>query len=94
MIDIKSIDKAKLLAALYNASQVQGLGFLHATDTDLSLEEAQQLLTESTYFDYLHGKVLKIDLAGDTLDPQLYDRDNGAGAALQVVNSVLDKMTQ
>lgn len=32
MVDITGLDKAEVLYALYNASHVQGLGFLQAVD--------------------------------------------------------------
>ncbi len=71
MINISKIDKA------------QGLGFLHFTPQDMTKEEAQAELdkTSSKYFDYLDGRIMKIDLSGNELDPRLYDRDNGQGAA-------------
>lgn len=40
---------------------------------------------ERIYFDYLQGRVMKVDLAGDELDPRLYDRDNGEGAARRAI---------
>lgn len=48
----------------------------------MSTDEAQELLDSGqTYFDYLKGRVMKVDLSGDKLNPFLYDRDNGQGAA-------------
>ncbi len=86
MIDLKGRNKAEVLAKLYNASKVQGMGFLQAVDGQMSAYEAQKLLDEGqTYFDYLHGKVMKVDLSGDSLDPWLYDRDNGEGAAARAL---------
>jgi hypothetical protein len=41
------------------------------------------------YFDYVGGRVLKVDLSGDELDPVLYDRDNGEGAADEAVSLVV-----
>jgi hypothetical protein len=32
-------------------------------------------------FDYLKGRVMKVNLTNDTLYTRLYDRDNGPGAA-------------
>lgn len=81
MIDITNLNKAAILAALYNASRPLGLGYLHYTPEDMTTEEAAALLRRQTYFDYLKGRVMKIDLSGNTLDPQLYDRDNGQDAA-------------
>jgi hypothetical protein len=40
---------------------------------------------EPLYFDYLCGRPLKVDIGGDTLDPRLYDRDAGEGAAARVI---------
>ena len=85
MIDLKGLDKAEVLAKLYNASKPQGLGFLHATPDDMSVDSARELLEEYTRFDYLHGRVMKINLSGDELDPRLYDRDNGEGAAARAI---------
>lgn len=89
VIDIKGLDKAEVLLALYNGSHCQGLGFLQALDT-YTLEDAKRDLKESIdgYFDYLHGRVLKVDLSGDSFDSWLYDRDCGEGAAERVINEL------
>lgn len=85
-IDIKGLDKAAVLAALYNASRVQGLGFLQARNGDMTAAQAAKIIKEAgTYFDYLHGKVMKVDLSGDDFFAGLYDRDNGAGAAERAI---------
>ena len=82
MIDLKGKDKAEVLAKLYNASKPLGMGFLHYNPKPMTVEEARELISRGDlYFDYLYGRVMKIDLAGDELDPWLYDRDNGEGAA-------------
>jgi hypothetical protein len=81
MIDIEGFDKARVLKALYDHSKVQGMGFLAQRLSPLTIEECRNLLTEQTYFDYLYGKVVKVDLSGDRFDERLYDRDNGSGAA-------------
>jgi hypothetical protein len=90
-MNIKGISKAKILAALYNASHPQGMGFLQAKQGDMSEAEAQALLNSGqTYFDYLHGRVMKIDLSGgEELDTWLYDRDNGRGAAEDAITRAL-----
>ena len=154
MVDIRGLDKAKVLHALYHHSKLQGLGFLHkrhelsldackelvdfwwlpdptkealadklvgliSQQTDLvgrqvdNASKAERLLEELTnsttegefldiwdrcikeipqdrklYFDYLFGRVIKVDLSGNWFDERLYDRDNGIGAAQAAVNSV------
>lgn len=89
MINIKGLNKAEVLKELYNNSKVQGLGFLQATGTDMTTEEAKELLKHATYFDYLHGKVMKVDLSSDNeFEEWLYDRDNGTGAAARVIEKL------
>ena len=84
-ISLEGMDKAEVLAKLYNASKPQGMGTLHFTAEDMTTADAQRLLDtdykEYKYVDYLKGRVMKIDLGRDTLDTRLYDRDVGEGAA-------------
>ena len=87
-ISLEGLSKAKVLAALYNASRPQGMGFLHYDPAPMEEAEAQDLLTRNTYFDYLKGRVMKVDLSDDTMDPWLYDRDNGDGSAAAVIEAV------
>ena len=89
MVDIKGLDKARVLKALYEHSHVQGSGFLQAVpDGVVTVEYCAGLLAKHSYFDYLHGRVLKVDLSGDEFDERLYDRDCGEGAAQRAVDSV------
>ena len=84
MVKYDGLSKAEVLSALYNNAKCQGLGFLHYKNEDLTIEQAEQLLKLTTYFDYLYGRVLKVDLKGDDgFEEWLYDRDNGEGAAQQ-----------
>lgn len=70
MIDTRGLKKADVLAALYNASRPQGMGFLHYEPNPMTSEEAQVILDSgSLYFDY----------------GGLYDRDNGVGSAGAVI---------
>lgn len=93
MINISDLDKAEVLATLYNNTHPQGLGFLHFDPTPMTKEDAQKLLDECEkcgyfYFDYLYGRVMKVDLAGENFDPRLYDRDNYQGAAQDAINKI------
>ena len=90
MIDISGLDKAAVLAALYNNSRPQGMGLLHFDPTPMSVEAAREILDidRPPYFDYLHGRVMKVDLDSDELDPWGYDRDLGEGAAKKVIDSL------
>jgi hypothetical protein len=64
------------------------MGFLQAKAGDMTEEEAAELLKTETYFDYLRGRVMKIDLSGDELRTDLYNRDLGQGAAEAIVNAI------
>ena len=83
MIDISGLDKAEVLIALYENAKTQGLGIFSAAargPEPITKDEAAAMLLEGTYLDYVYGRVMKVELSGDTLDPRLYDRDNGQGA--------------
>jgi len=83
------LDKAKVLAELYNRAKTQGMGILHYTPEDMTPDEAQKMLDAGqTYFDYVKGRVMKVDLETYELDTRLYNRDNGEGAAEGVINSL------
>lgn len=88
MINISGISKAKILAALYNASKPQGMGIRHYDPKPMTEQEADELLKEQTYFDYLKGRVMKIELGTIELNPWGYDRDNGEGATARIVDSL------
>lgn len=85
-IDIKGIDKASLLAALYNEASPMGLGALYFTPDEMTREKAAELLEKSTRFDYVGGRPLKVSFNGDLLDgDRLYDRDQGEGRCARIV---------
>jgi len=89
MVNIEGKSKAKVLKALYDHSHVQGMGFLQAVpEGTVTIEHCEKLLKETTYFDYLYGRVLKVDLSGNEFEERLYDRDCGRGAAQRAVDSV------
>ncbi len=45
-------------------------------------------LDKPSYFDYLYGRCLKIEINGKNLRPGLYDRDYGKGAAQRVIDTI------
>ena len=102
MVNIKGLSKAAVLAALFNHSKVQGMGIFQASRgpqimTEADAERAIQngddngnsVATGSAYyFDYLYGRVLKVNLSGDEFDEWGYDRDVGQGAAQRAIDSI------
>lgn len=85
-MNIKGLDKAEVLAALFNASRQQGMGFLDSRGgRDMTKERAAEILKITEDFDYLDGRVMKISLDRDEVETRLYDRDNGQGAAERAI---------
>lgn len=80
-MNISGFSKPAVLAALYNAAKPQGMGFLHYDPKPMMADEAAELLKHQTYFDYLKGRVMKIDLKNDEVRTGAYNRDNGQNAA-------------
>ncbi len=89
MIDIKGLDKAEVLAALFNGSVQQGMGvFDERGASGMNVDQAGEILRTQSNFDYLLGRVMKIDISGDEIDPWFYDRDRGQGAVEGIINSL------
>ena len=87
MVDISGLNKAVVLKALYDRSHILGKGILQAVD-HFTLKDAEEALIQTSYFDYLYGRVMKVDLSKDEFDEWGYDRDNGSGAAQKVIDQV------
>jgi len=79
--------QATLLAALYNHARTQGMGFMQAKmDHIMTFDEARiMLMLGSPRFDYLRGRVIKVNVADAAPRTDLYDRDNGPGAYMEAV---------
>lgn len=94
---MESLDKAEVLAALYNVAKPQGMGFLQYDPKPMTAEEAREIVdrgkgrTYGLYFDYLKGRVMKVDLSGDSFESSWFDRDNGKGAAELAINELREK---
>lgn len=93
-IDISKKDKAEVLAALYNRSRPdEGVGLFYSDPTLMTKEEAAKFLknTPDKTFDYIKGRVMKINLQDDILNTALYNRDVGQGVAEMVIIELPDK---
>jgi len=84
-MNIKGLDKAKVLLALYNGSHQQGFSFLGFPGREPTIEDCQEHLNQSTYVDYFFGRIIKCELGGDNVSLNLYDRDCGQGAGERVL---------
>jgi len=91
-MNIKGLDKAEVMLALYNGSHQQGMSFLgyqQAGGREPTVEDCRSYLERSTYVDYFFGRVLKCELGGDELNLRLYDRDCGEGEGERVLRAAL-----
>ena len=86
-IAIGHLNKAEIVAALYNASKPQGMRFIHYNPSNMSHQEAEQYVSWG-YIDYLKGRIMKIDISGNVLDTWGYNRDNGEGAAERIISKL------
>ncbi len=84
-VSIKGLDKAVVFAALYNRAKAQGMGFTQYDPEPMAAEQAQENIGEFGYFDYVLGRVMKIDLSGDEVSTGGYNRDNGQGAVEEII---------
>lgn len=82
---IGDLNKHDVLAALYNAAKPLGMGFAQYDPTPWSRETAEAAFGDG-YFDYVKGRVMKIDLETDNVDTRGYNRDNGNGMAEYVID--------
>jgi hypothetical protein len=87
-------NRAMVLACLYNNAMSQGMGLLHYKPGDMTLEEAEKILKDCPdgRFDYLFGRVMKVNLGrkgtSALVDFRLYDRDNGEGRGAEVTRGL------
>lgn len=94
-MNIKGLDKAEVLAVLYNNSFAMGMGMLNYVEGDLPIEEARIFINDAivinsnlVYFDYLLGRIMKIDLTTDEVDTTKYNKDNGENAAENLIDKL------
>lgn len=91
-IDISRKSPAAVLAALYNAAPCgPGLSAFQYQRGDVTEADAAALIERhGTNFDYVQGRVLKVDLAEHPMRIDLYDRDNGSGAGARAIEALPD----
>lgn len=99
-VDITGLDKAEVLCALYEVAKPLGFGHLHYKPGPMPIDRARELIEAHSLadgrmmFDYVAGRVLKVDLGGDTFKPWLFDRDNGKGAAAAAIAALRARKAQ
>lgn len=89
LVDIRGLDKADVLAALFNAAKIVDP---NAKDF-LWPEQAEELLEKEKVFTWLYGRSLYIDLSGSEFPSNAYDHDNGQGMAQKIIDNVRETGT-
>lgn len=101
-INIAGLDKGAVLKALHDGTKPLRMGFLQAVP-NLTLDQAQRDYEtareraerygrkDEVFFDYYYGRPLKVNIAKDELDPILYDRDAGPGAAAKAIAALREQ---
>lgn len=75
--------REEVFMVLYNRAMPLGNGFLHYVPKQIDLAEAKEFLKTypGNYFDYVKGRVMKVDLSRPEVNTVLYNHDNGKNAA-------------
>lgn len=99
-MNIEGLSKPAVLAALFNASKQQGMGFMDSRGaSSMSEEDAAEVIVghmtagHGMCFDYLRGRIMKINIQHDDVNTWGYDRDNGEGAAERAIQPLREKIT-
>lgn len=87
MVNIRGIDRKTLLKALWSNSKPSAFFYNPILSPPLSNEELEEA-SKRDYVDYLCGRVIKVDLSCEYVDPIPYNRTNGSRALQQVVKKV------
>ncbi|KAL2788877.1 hypothetical protein BJX66DRAFT_339811 [Aspergillus keveii] len=92
-VSIKDLPKLDLLHALWqNSPPALFYEVRNIPPPSWDAEEAEDVaLSHNWDVDYIVGRVIKADLSGDEVDPQLYDRGNGKGAFAEVVRNLREQ---
>lgn len=107
-LDISGIDRAELLAALYNATPALDGAIAATADLGRKMVPADVLDEWAHYaeygvrldqhelaVDYMRGRPIKVTLRGDTLvEPGGFDRNAGKGACRRVVTRLRMRVVQ
>ena len=88
-LDLSKFTSEQVLSFVINAwksSREQGLSYLGRKSEEETKKDVISLLDKgNNYFEYLNGKVMKLDLSDlSKVDTWGYNRDNGSGALEKV----------
>lgn len=88
LVDISGLDKASVLAVLFNRAKSRpfrlGCTAMHVTGARAILDRGKIKLSR------LGWRRLDVDLSGDSFDPSGFDSHNGPNAAADIIASLRD----
>ena len=88
VIFFDDLDKALVLAALYNGAKAFGKDIKSYNPEPMTYAEAKKLVLKKKQFDYINGRVLLVIFIEDTFNSKLYNKNNGQDAAEIIVESL------
>ena len=78
MVDLVGIDKEVLLETLWkNSKPIAFYRKCKVKPPIFDIEKAMSQVKEDGFADYILGRLIKINLYNDTVDPTLYNENNG-----------------
>ena len=86
-VNISMLDKKKVFKVLYESAVPMDLGFMTEFEEPLSSEEIDEFFSNSQngYFEYVQGRLLKVDLSVDILDTTNFNATHGENAAEKAI---------
>jgi len=85
----EKISKVELLAMLYNSSLPFGMGIFEYNNNTMKLDEANDLLKNNNYFDYLKGRPIKTDFNFfPIINYKRFDEYNGTGKFMECIKKL------
>lgn len=96
-VNIKGIDKIKLLKILWQNQKVTGINasIFQLTEEIINIKMMFNTYKANyavqSYIDYFEGKAIKTDISKDIADSFLYDRDAGEGVFQKCVDKLRKK---
>jgi hypothetical protein len=92
-INLKGLARVDVLVALHNAARPKALHGGYPT-TPMDTIEADELLSQATYFTFVNGRALFVDLGSEEFDARDYDSHNGRGCAAEALAPLIARYTR
>lgn len=88
IIQLGELEKASVLAALYNAAKPSIKELSSYDSTPMTYQEARAISFQQDRFDYIKGRIVLVIFVNSTFNSKLYDKNNGNNAAGKIIESL------